>query len=453
MTRLRARVFVRRVIIGVMAVVPGSLVADHATAQRPQEVLEVLEAFPEEMKGAWRVGGQTYLANDDTTFDLDHAATIGRLIEVEYIVQPDGTAIATEIEPQSFGPRDISDGPYVFWRDDGSAEIITFCAGEVRRDLRDDIGGSGETLALCNALPDVFVDPTPPSVPQSSWAMPSRLLAVSDLEGNYDTLREFLRTNGVVDADHRWAWGDGHVVFNGDIVDRGHQVTEILWFIRNLQRQAEASGGRVHYVLGNHEAMILAGDLRYIHLKYRFTSGRLGMSYDELFGPSSELGRWFRSCNSLVRVGDLLFVHAGYSPTLDRLQLDMDTINDRVRARLGQRPSSSSRTLEQHLAWHPQGPLWYRGYFDEPGGRYGGPPSDDQIKSILERHDASHIVVGHTVVGDIGWLDENKRLLGIDVDWSDDEEGEGLLVNPDGTLWRITLTGEQLPIGASGRTP
>jgi hypothetical protein len=51
--------------------------------------------------------------------------------------------------------------------------------------------------------------------------MPNRLLAISDLEGNHAALLAYLKGVGVVDAGGHWQWGDGHLLFNGDIVDRG----------------------------------------------------------------------------------------------------------------------------------------------------------------------------------------------------------------------------------------
>ena len=90
--------------------------------------------------------------------------------------------------------------------------------------------------------------------------MPTALLAVSDLEGNLDHLLTFLQTHKVIDDQFDWSWGDNHLLFNGDSVDRGVQVTELLWFIRKLQRQSILSGGQVHFVLGNHDVMILAND-------------------------------------------------------------------------------------------------------------------------------------------------------------------------------------------------
>ncbi|MBK8669693.1 MAG: hypothetical protein IPN89_09590 [Saprospiraceae bacterium] len=39
-----------------------------------------------------------------------------------------------------------------------------------------------------------------------------------------------------------------------------------------LEKQAAVAGGKVHVMLGNHELMTLNNDLRYLNVKYSYTS-------------------------------------------------------------------------------------------------------------------------------------------------------------------------------------
>jgi hypothetical protein len=269
--------------------------------------------------------------------------------------------------------------------------------------------------------------------------MPKKLLAVSDIEGNIEHLIQFLQFHKVIDMQCNWSWGAGHLLFNGDSVDRGDKVTELLWLMRKLQQQAIEEGGCVHVVLGNHEAMILANDIRYAHPKYKFVAKRIGIPYHDLFSEQSILGDWLRAQNSFVQVGEYLFVHAGYGPELDALQLTGEEINANIRQTLGPPAWPEKKDLATSLAWHRKGPLWYRGYFDKHSENYGPKPTSEEIDAILSRHHASAIVVGHTVTGTIGWLDGDKRLIGIDVHWDTDGEGQGLLIS-DGKEIRLTMT-------------
>ena len=341
--------------------------------------------------------------------------------------------------------EDPKDGPHVFWRSPSTVEIITYCDGVARREIRENVTKPFAIPVGCDQALEVLVDPTPPKVPASSYPSPSRVLAVSDLEGNYDTFVKFLKGNGVIDESGRWSWGDGHLVFNGDIVDRGEHVTELMWLIRKLEQEAAEVGGGVHYILGNHETMVMGGDLRYIHPKYAITTPKFGTTYENLYSQDSEIGRWWRTRNSVEKIGDTLFVHAGYSPELNRLGFSLDQLNGMIRAGLGPPAWPARDELRTQPIWHMNGPLWYRGYFPQYAPSWGGSPSTDEITQILTRHGVKRIVVGHTVVDDVQWLDTEHSLMGIDVKWSDPAEGEGLFIE-NGQLHRVDMSGTRRPI-------
>lgn len=413
------------------------------------EAIGVLQSFEPEGRnkaGVWRIDGETYVVESDSEGSSPdegaEAPVPGRLVRVLYDVR-DGVRYVTMIQLLDHGPEAVQDGPHLIWKDPTTATMITVVDGKVIRTELEGLANGDELPTPSRAIPKIRVG-SQTDMPAASWPEAQRILAVSDLEGNHQTFLAFLKGNGVVNDEGDWIWGDGHLVLNGDIVDRGDQVTELLWFIRRLERQARGAGGRVHYVLGNHESMVLAGDLRYIHPNYRFSTDRIGLTYDELHGPKSELGRWLRNHNSVVRVGPLLFVHAGYSPELDRLGLDLKEINETIRVGLGPPawPSAARADLRTGLIWHQQGPHWYRGYFPQHAERWGGRPDDDALEAILTRHGAEHIVVGHTVVDEVGTIDGRSQLIGIDVAWRDPSEAEGLL-HDEGRLYRVDATGHR----------
>ena len=193
--------------------------------------------------------------------------------------------LAQEPSPQET-PVDVKafdDGPHVFWEDPTSVVILEHLDGQLTSTRLEDVTKPTEVKSSHPAVPMIRIDPGGYAPPASTWPMPKRLIVVSDLEGNHDSFLAFLTANGVIDDAGNWSFGDGHLVFDGDIVDRGDQVTELLWSIHRLQREAKAAGGRVHYVLGNHETMVMAGDLRYIHPKYVVTSKQFGHAYDVPF--------------------------------------------------------------------------------------------------------------------------------------------------------------------------
>ena len=121
----------------------------------------------------------------------------------------------------------------------------------------------------------------------------------------------------------------------------------------------------MHYLLGNHEYMVLENDLRYIHKKYEKTTELLGRTITDLFDKNTVLGRWLRSKSTILKIDDKIFVHGGLSKKfIDNEDYSIEKSNDFLREWL-EKPMFRSRSVlfdyKKHLG--PDGPLWYRGYF------------------------------------------------------------------------------------------
>lgn len=409
-------------------------------------MIEEIQVVPTEAKGKWTIGGQVFETLSTTQINAPKLPVAGEVAAVQYMVK-DAKLVATIIQPMGIKAADVNDGPYVIWKDASTAEVLMMTAGKVSKKTYQQITKPIVIDDLPGLVKSITLDPAAPSSPKSTWIEPSRLMAISDLEGNYRNARKFLETNKLIDQKGNWIWGKGHLVLVGDLVDRGSQVTELMWLLHRLERQARKAGGRVHYVLGNHEAMVMGGDLRYIHPKYHFVTARMKRPYDRLFAPDTEIGRWWRSKNGVETVGNLLFIHGGYSPVLDQAQLDINTLNQRIRAGLPPAQPTGS-TPGTNPVKHQHGPFWYRGYFQRYAAAWGGQATEEEIRAILKRHGTEHIVIGHTVVDQVGPLDETGTVIGIDVKWRDTEKCQGLL-QQNGQLWRVTIDGkrEKLELG------
>ena len=140
-----------------------------------------------------------------------------------------------------------------------------------------------------------------------------KFLAISDIHGQHDLFIKILVSHKVIDTSGQWIYGDGHLMIVGDIFDRGDKVTESLWFLFALEKQAKQYGGQVHILLGNHELMVLHGDIRYINPKYQYTAGKTDTDYEDLFSDETVLGQWLRSKNIAEKINDIVFVHGGFS--------------------------------------------------------------------------------------------------------------------------------------------
>lgn len=331
----------------------------------------------------------------------------------------------------------LQDAPHLFLQSDGGVQARWVTDGT----LQTRQFAKGETIVLkewAHLIGDSLQIEVP-TPPKCKWGAPTKMLALSDVEGEYDSLLKFLTNNHVVDDTGHWAFGKGHLVGVGDMVDRGDQVTEVLWLFYRLSLEAKAGGGHVHFILGNHEAMMMGGDVRYTNRKYFHVAKLLGVTCEGLVGADTVIGRWLRSQNCIERVGDYLFVHAGLSPQVVQKELDYDGINAKVRSVLGVRPETLTDIATAQLSWGRAGPLWYRGYFPQHAREFGPTPSNSHFNTLLKACEAKHIVVGHTKVARVATMYEGG-LIPIDVPWTDPMSVRGLLVR-DGKSSLVNIDG------------
>jgi hypothetical protein len=102
---------------------------------------------------------------------------------------------------------------------------------------------------------------------KDTWPAPQRVVAVGDVHGGFNKLTEVLRQARLIDNTNRWIGGTAHLVQTGDVVDRGPDSKLAMELLMRLERDAEAAGGRVHALIGNHEILDVLGDLRYVSMK------------------------------------------------------------------------------------------------------------------------------------------------------------------------------------------
>lgn len=297
---------------------------------------------------------------------------------------------------------------------------------------------------VCLALSALMLAASPLAAQQ-----PGRIVAVGDLHGDYDAWIAIARDAGLIDAKSRWAGGKTTFVQAGDIVDRGPDSLKIIRHLQKLQKEAADAGGRIIILLGNHEAMNVTGDLRYVDpgeyaafrdrnsealrqtaweanskvfiASYRqkypamtdkevradwFANTPLGMiEHRRAWAPDGELGRWAASLPAVVKLGDTLFVHGGLSAPYTAMG-GIDAINRRVRAAVAAGDKSPASILGD-----PLGPLWYRGLitrgpsFEQEVAAAAAaagkpnvprPPMAQELDMVLSAFGAKRLVAAHT---------------------------------------------------------
>ncbi len=260
---------------------------------------------------------------------------------------------------------------------------------------------------------------------KSSWSGIRKIFVVGDIHGEYDRVESLLKNNRIIDKDGNWNWGKGHLVFMGDIFDRGSKVTEAFWMILKLGKQAEKEGGMVHMILGNHEPMVLNGDLRYVTDEYYALCDNLGLNYSSLFSERTLLGYWIRQNPVMLRINRYTFVHGGISPELYNAQLPADTLNKLVRQFLNE--AESELNIEtRSLILGGEGVLWYRGMAND--GSRSKTIDEITLNRALEFYGADAFIIGHTEVDSITTFFD-KRVIDVNIPkGNSDIEEQGLLI-------------------------
>ena len=281
----------------------------------------------------------------------------------------------------------------------------------------------------------------------SDWQGVSRVVAIGDVHGDKDALTAVLRMASLVDSSDRWIGGTTHVVQMGDVPARGPQTRQALDFLMRLERDALAAGGRVHALIGNHEAGIMRGDLRNVlpaefeEFRTADSEKRLQADYDrevaalrgrgewpataaaqdafrnswferrtpgwvehrEAFAPTGTYGSWIRRNNAIVKVNDTLFVHGGISPKYAATR--PSTINEEIRRELVQPPG-----LPAPLAEEVASPLRYRGLAEDEDRA-----PDSHVERVLAAQGVRRIVIGHTVTRTAILPRYNARVVNVDI--------------------------------------
>lgn len=278
-------------------------------------------------------------------------------------------------------------------------------------------GGRGLVFALATALLIFFARAT-------AADSPPPIVAVGDLHGDYEAYVSILSAAGLIDAKGKWSGGKTIFVQLGDVPDRGPDSRKIIEHLMKLEKQAARKGGRVAALIGNHDAMNVIGDLRYVtpeeyaafatgkskqlrEAYYRANGAALVEFYrtkdpaltDDgvkaafekdtppgyiehrlAWAPQGKFGAWVASHDAILKLGDTLFVHGGVGAAYAARPIA--EINAGVRAAL---TAGGGAILEDEA-----GPLWHRAFAEET------PEGETELAAALAAYGVKRIVIGHT---------------------------------------------------------
>jgi hypothetical protein len=300
----------------------------------------------------------------------------------------------------------MQDGPYIFY--DGDDIIVT----EVTPNgLVTNTYSSIEDMEFTCYMPHWGEDksftfqvrPNLPIDPPTFPFTPEKFLVISDFDNHIEAFSMVLLGEGIMDEDFNWTYGNGHLIITGDLFDRGTNVTECLWLLYKLEVEALEAGGRVHLVIGNHEMMNLEDDWRYIEGKYFTNAQLMNKRMISFYDENTEIGRWLRTKNIILKLGDYALMHGGVSPQVANLNLSYQQMNDFGRARMngGPCPGPCSTVTGSN------GVYWYRGMANQE-------LTQQQVDDICEYLDVNRVIFGHTKGTTVRSL-YNGKVLAIDM--------------------------------------
>jgi hypothetical protein len=270
----------------------------------------------------------------------------------------------------------------------------------------------------------------PARAQQDTWSGVERIVAVGDVHGDFGQFVKALRAAGVIDANENWIAGKTHLVQTGDVLDRGPDSRKAMDLLMRLEAQAAEANGAVHALIGNHEAMILLNDWRYVHEGETKAFGGED-EYRQAMSAKGKYGRWIRSHNAVIKINDVLFAHAGITPPYAKMSLA--EINKAVREALEKGDANG-------ILMDSTGPLWDRILAMDDEGLVA-----KDLDIVFKAFGASQMVVGHTVSTDGIMTRAEGRLIRIDVGMSGCYGGPAAcLVVEKGAFYEVVV-GRQKP--------
>lgn len=159
------------------------------------------------------------------------------------------------------------------------------------------------------------------------------LYAMSDVHGHLDQMAALLERAGLVAAGARpfvWTGGKATLVMVGDHIDKGPRSVAVIEALMQIEASADAQGGAVLVLAGNHEAEFFANPLSDKFTKDDGIDRELRAMTPSLDPVQFATGldpraAWMRARPLAARVGDLFFCHAGdsHGATVDGLRAEL----------------------------------------------------------------------------------------------------------------------------------
>ncbi len=223
---------------------------------------------------------------------------------------------------------------------------------------------------------------------QGQEAAHASVYILGDIHGQFKKLTMLLQEARILTPMLAWNAGAASLWFLGDFFDRGPDGIAVIELVMRLQREAEAAGGQVHALLGNHEVLILSA--------YRF--GRRPTGFGSSFisrwkqngGNTKDLKKlsmkhveWLAALPAMGSVENTLLVHAD-SPVYIKYGCSLEEVNAAFKKILSRGDTLAWEELLEDFS--------RRGAFNHT---FGG---DEFLRRFLDLFGGTRVVHGHTPI-------------------------------------------------------
>jgi hypothetical protein len=238
-----------------------------------------------------------------------------------------------------------------------------------------------------------------------------RTVVIGDVHGDLKRFKQILIDAKVINEDLEWIADPPNtiVVQLGDQVDSANRTpdisewevlddTHMLHFTNSLANIAQAKGGNLISLIGNHELMNVIGNFMYVSPKSNFPDRH------KYFEPGGVLSSILANRPIVLKIGSLFFCHAGL------LKLHLDVLKDKPVSYINTvwkqfmttaKISIEDKEIFDTILLGPDGILWTRNI-----------DNDEDADHVMKTIGCQYMLIGHTPVEQVQIMKD--RLIYVD---------------------------------------
>ena len=232
------------------------------------------------------------------------------------------------------------------------------------------------------------------------------IFVLGDIHGDFSILKKALYKSKLINNSLKWIGGRAHLVQLGDLLDGRIRLKSsnsnndifameeftIFEFLNNLDIQARKQGGRVHYLIGNHELMNLIGRFDYVLDKHMSATGL--KIRKQLFQPGGYMASMM-ACHSygILKINNWVFCHGGLLPHhVDKRSITW--INKLVKKVLSGSKTLENLTQEEQNYLYGNDSFFWTRFYSQNADRCS--VLNRTLDLVNNTHNEGGMVVGHT---------------------------------------------------------